>query len=453
MADGSAAETIFAVATGAGRAGVAIMRLSGPAAATACRQLTGAAPPPPRQAVLRRLREPGTGAPIDQALLLWFPAPASLTGEDVLEFQVHGSRGVLAVLADSLAGLPGLRPAEPGEFARRAFRNGRLDLTAAEGLADLIAAETGAQLRQALRQLDGELGRLYEGWRTRLLAALARLEAEIDFAAEEASVPAGLAAALRPDLAMLAAAIAAHLADAGRGERLRAGLQVAIVGPPNAGKSSLLNLLARRDVAIVAATPGTTRDLLEVPLDLAGLPVTLIDTAGLRPAADPVEAEGIRRARARAAAADLRLVLLDGARPDWPAGLAPELLAGAQLLAVNKVDLGQVGRPAALAGRPVLALSCRTGEGVPELLEQLQAQAAALLADGSGPVLTRARHRSALQATHAALTRLAAMPADSELALQAEELRLACQALGRLTGRVDVEAVLDRIFGEFCIGK
>jgi tRNA modification GTPase len=307
-------DTIFAPATAPGRAALAIMRLSGPAARDVCRRLTGRPPPAPRRAVLRRMHDPQNGEPLDRGLVLWFPAPASFTGEDVLELQVHGGRGVIAALLDALTQMPSLRPAEPGEFTRRAFLNGRLDLTAVEGLADLVDAETGAQARQALRQLDGALGRLYGGWRQTLLGALARLEAEIDFADE--NVPDDLLDTVRPDVRRLSAEMTAHLADGHRGERLRAGLTVAVVGPPNAGKSTLVNRLAGRDVAIVTPFPGTTRDVLEVHLDLAGYPVTLLDTAGLRDAADLIEAEGVRRARSRAARADVRLTMFDGAA--WP---------------------------------------------------------------------------------------------------------------------------------------
>jgi tRNA modification GTPase len=445
-------DTIFASATAPGRAALAIVRLSGPAAGDVCRRLTGRAPPPPRRAALRRMHEPRGGAAIDDGLVLWFPAPASFTGEDVLELQVHGGRAVVAALLDALSDIPGVRPAEPGEFTRRAFLNGRLDLTAVEGLADLIDAETRAQARQALRQLDGALGRLYDGWRQTLLGALARLEAEIDFAAEE-EVPDHLLEVVRPEIRRLSAEIAAHLADDGRGERLRAGLTVAVVGPPNAGKSSLVNRLARRDVAIVTPLPGTTRDVLEVHLDLAGYPVTLLDTAGLREAADLVEAEGVRRARSRAAAADLRLVMLDGVT--WPE-LDPATLAVVDdlaLIILNKCDLTVLPQRLSVAGRPALPVSCLTGEGIAALLDALTERAKGLLAVGDEPLLTRARHRAALQEADAALGRFAAAPEPTELALLAEDLRLATRALGRITGQVAVEDVLDRIFAEFCIGK
>lgn len=444
------ADTIFAPATAPGRAAVAIVRLSGPASADVCRCLTKRPPPPPRRGSLRRLYDPRTGTVLDQGLVLWFPGPRSVTGEDVLELHVHGGRAVVAGVLEGLSDLAGLRLAEAGEFTRRAFLNGQLDLTAVEGLADLIAAETRAQVRQAYRQLDGALGRLCEGWREGLLNALARVEAEIDFAAEEA-VPDRLLAVVRPGVERLSAEISRHLADAGRGERLRAGLTVAVVGAPNAGKSSLVNRLAQRDVAIVTATPGTTRDVIEVHLDLAGYPVTLLDTAGLREPADEIEAEGVRRARERAAHADLRLVIVDAT--EWPRvdpaiGTMVDDLA---LVAVNKADLVPLPEPLEVGGHRALRLSCRTGEGVDAVLDALARRSVDLMAVGNEPMLTRARHRAALQAAAEALERF--LEGSDDLAMRAEDLRLAARALGRITGRVGVEDVLDRIFAEFCIGK
>jgi tRNA modification GTPase len=445
-------DTIFAPATAPGRSALAIVRISGAAAGDVCRRLTGQPAPAPRRAVLRRMHDVQSGDALDEGLVLWFPAPASFTGEDVLELQVHGSRAVIAALLDALSAIAGLRPAEPGEFTRRAFLNGRLDLTAVEGLADLIDAETRAQARQALRQLDGALGRLYDGWRQTLLGALARLEAEIDFAPEE-EVPDDLLEVVRPDVCRLFAEIAAHLADGHRGERLRAGVTIAVVGPPNAGKSSLVNRLARRDVAIVTPLPGTTRDVLEVHLDLAGYPVTLLDTAGLREAADLIEAEGVRRARTRAEQADLRLIMFDGAT--WP-DLDPATLAMVDevaVLVVNKCDLTVLPEDLSVEGRAALPVSCLTGAGITALLEALAERAKGLLATGNEPLLTRARHRAALQEAVEALARFSAAPEHTEMALLAEDLRLATRALGRITGLVAVEDVLDRIFAEFCIGK
>ncbi|MGE0658857.1 MAG: tRNA uridine-5-carboxymethylaminomethyl(34) synthesis GTPase MnmE [Reyranellaceae bacterium] len=437
------ADTIFALATAPGKAGVAVLRLSGPRAGAALEALSGGALPAPRRASLRRLRNPGTGESIDRALVLWLPGPASFTGEDVAELHVHGGRAVIGALAEALAAMAGCRPAEPGEFSRRAFGNGRLDLTEAEAIADLVAAETAAQRRQALRQLDGALGALYEDWRQRLLRTLAHLEADIDFPDED--LPEETTPAALPALATLTEEIAAHLDDGARGERLRQGVQIAIVGPPNTGKSSLLNLLARRDVAIVSATAGTTRDVIEVHLDLGGWPVTLADTAGLREARDEIEREGVRRAEARARSADLRLIVLDAAAPDTPRQLH-ELTAPGDVVALNKIDLA----PAQALPEGRLAISVRTGQGIAELLHRLETRVAALL-DGAGMPLTRQRHRQALQECLAALQRVQAQTALPELL--AEDVRLAARALGRITGRVDVEDMLDIVFREFCIGK
>ncbi len=456
------AETIFAVASGAGRGGIAVVRVSGPKAGAALCRLSGRAElPAPRRATMARLARPrpaGDAVPeatpdddvIDHGLAIWFPSPASFTGEDVAEFHVHGGLAVMQALLAALAALPGLRPAEPGEFSRRAFENGKMDLTAAEGLADLVAAETEAQRRQSLRQMAGGLRALYDGWRARLVQALAHFEAEIDFAEED--LPAALAAAARTAVAGLRDEIAAHLADRHRGERLRDGLEIVILGPPNAGKSSLLNMLARREAAIVSTVPGTTRDIVEAHLDLGGFPVVLADTAGLREAAEQIEAEGIRRALERAERADVKILVLEAA--DWPA-LPGELAALADddsLLVLNKTDLRPPRAPATYNDRPVYPLSIKSGQGRERFVAALTEMVAARLATGPAPALTRTRHRAALEDSLAALERFLAAPeAGAELA--AEELRLATRALGRITGRVDVEDVLDVIFRDFCIGK
>ena len=399
-------------------------------------------------AVLRRFRKPRSGESIDRGLALWFPAPESATGEDVAEFHIHGGPAVVAALADALAALPGLRPAEPGEFTRRAFVAGRLDLTEAEGIADLIAAETEAQRRQALRQMEGGLHTLYEGWRGSLLEAMAHVEATLDFSDQD--LPDDAAAVVDPRLAALETEIAAHLDDDRRGERLRAGFSVAILGAPNAGKSSLLNRLAGRAAAIVSARAGTTRDVIEVHLDIAGWPVTIADTAGLRESTDEVEGEGVRRALAQAESADLALVVLDGAC--WPAvdrrSLA--LASDAALLVLNKIDLLPGAPPATVEGRAALPVSCRTGAGIDTLVASLAAAIERRYPIAAEPALTRARHRQALADCRAALARGRAQPADERLA---EELRLAATALGRITGRVDVEDMLDIVFRDFCIGK
>ena len=322
----SVRDTIFALSSGRPPAAVAVVRISGPRAGAALAALTGKLPAP-RQAALVRVRDPQSGEAIDQALALWFPAPASETGEDVAELQIHGGRAVIAATLGALGKVDGLRPAEAGEFTRRAFENGKLDLTAVEGLADLVMAETEGQRRQAFRQLTGALGRRAEEWRRMLIDALALVEAGIDFA-DEADVPDDL---VEPALALarrLGDEITAVLADSSRSERLREGLTVAIAGPPNAGKSSLLNRIARREAAIVSPYAGTTRDVIEVHLDLDGWPVTLVDTAGIRATGDPVEMEGVRRARARAAAADIVLWVVDAHA--WPGPAADARIAGAR---------------------------------------------------------------------------------------------------------------------------
>ncbi|HJO72638.1 MAG TPA: tRNA uridine-5-carboxymethylaminomethyl(34) synthesis GTPase MnmE [Rhodospirillales bacterium] len=441
-------ETIFALSSGGPRAGVAVVRLSGPGAAGALSHLTGAAPPAARRMSRATFCDPISGETIDQGLAVWFPAPASFTGEDVVEFHVHGGRAVVGAVLDALAAIPALRVAEPGEFTRRAFEHGKLDLTAAEGLADLINAETEAQRRQALRQMEGELGRLYGGWHGVLVGLVARLEATIDFSDED--LPGDLEEDVRRDVLGLDAAIAAHVRDDRRGERLRDGVHLAIIGPPNAGKSSLLNLLARRDAAIVAETAGTTRDIIEIHLDLGGYPLVIADTAGLRATVSRVEDEGVRRALRRARDADLKLAVFDGAI--WPEtdGRTAEFVDARTIVVVNKVDLGRPPPPLAVAGRPALPVSALTGEGIEELLAVLEGEVASCCPSSAAPLLTRTRHRAALEECRGALARYLEAGA-AELA--AEDLRLAARALGCITGRVDVEDILDVIFRDFCIGK
>jgi tRNA modification GTPase len=390
-----------------------------------------------------RFIDPASGAALDDGLLLWFPAPASATGEDVAELHLHGSRAVLAGVAQALRGL-GLRLAEPGEFTRRAFLAGKLDLTQAEAVADLVAAETEAQRRQALRQLDGELGSLYRDWAHRLTRCLAHLEAVIDFPDED--LPPEIEGEIDGEIGALAAAIARHLADGHRGERLRDGIMVAIVGPPNAGKSSLLNRIARRDAAIVSPIAGTTRDVVEVAIDLQGYPVVLADTAGLRDSADPIEREGLSRARRRAAEADIRLYVFDARHPAEAQGAAAWPASGTILVA-NKIDLLPSDRGDLPGG--ALPVSALTDEGIEALLAALGAAIAAGY-QSAAPVLTRARHREALEEAAAALARACAMRIAE---LRAEDLRLAWRSLGRITGKVDVEDLLEVIFRDFCIGK
>jgi len=416
-----------------------VIRVSGPAAATAVQALTGREVPAPRQAALRKLRDPGSGSLLDEALVLWFPGPRSETGEDMAEFHVHGGRAVVDGVTQALARLPGLRPAEPGEFTRRAVLNGKLDLTAAEAVADLVDADTARQRDQALGQLSGSLATLYDGWRDRLVAIMARFEAVIDFAEED--LPGDVTTGLTDEMAALEGEIRTHLADERRGERLRDGLEVAIVGAPNVGKSSLLNLLARRDAAIVSEEAGTTRDVVEVTLEIDGFPVILADTAGLRDAGGVIEAEGMRRARERAARADLVIGLVDATRREETLAALRDIAPETMILVENKADLALPEGP--------LALSCATGDGLDRLLAALGGHFGAAWRN-AGPGPTRSRHRAGLEQAAAGLARA---KLAGEVALAAEDLRLAAAALGRLTGRVDVEDLLDVIFGEFCIGK
>ncbi|MEQ8698154.1 MAG: tRNA uridine-5-carboxymethylaminomethyl(34) synthesis GTPase MnmE [Bauldia litoralis] len=444
-------DTIFALSSGRGRAGIAVVRVSGPRARGSIEALTGRPPGPARRAALRRLSDPVSGDVLDQALVLWFPGPESVTGEDVAEYHIHGGPAVQEGLLAALAGLDGLSPAPPGAFTRRAFDNGKLDLTEVEGLADLIEAETAAQRHQALRQLDGGLSALYEGWRTELVRLLAHVEAAIDFAEED--LPEDLIQEVRPGVAALACEIGRHLDDNRRGEILRAGLSVAIVGAPNAGKSSFLNALAKRDVAIVSAAAGTTRDVIEMRLDLAGYPVILADTAGLRDAVaaaalDPVEVEGMRRALMRAEAADLKIVVIDGTGGVQEA--ARSLIDEATLVVVNKSDAPDFEIPRDLAERGALAASAVRGDGIDVVLDRLGGEASERMAVAEVPAMSRSRHRAALTDCVGALDRAGAQVSAE---LFAEDLRLAARSLGELVGRVDVEQLLDVIFRDFCIGK
>jgi tRNA modification GTPase len=431
-------ETLFALASAAGRGAIAVWRLSGPDVAVGLQALTSRNLPAPRRAVLRALTDPSTGILIDHALVLWLPAPASYTGEDSAELHCHGGRAVAESVAAALGRLPGFRPAEPGEFSRRAYLNGKLDLTEAEAVADLAAAETEAQRRQALAQAGGALSTLYDGWRSRLIHLRAHLEADIEFPDDDIGDP---VAELSGQLKELRSAIADHLADARRGERLREGLTIAVIGAPNAGKSSLVNSLARRDVAIVSPEAGTTRDAIEVHLDLGGYPVTLVDTAGLRSAPGTIEAEGIARARARAGAADLVLALFAADGPPDAETLA--MIDDRTIRVTSKADLGGTVTEA-------LAISTTTNAGIDTLLKVLTDRVAGLFADRGAPPPTRARHRQALTLCLAALDASGAAPLPE---LAAEELRIAADELGRITGRIDIEDMLDSVFRDFCIGK
>ena len=441
--------TIHAIATPPGRSGVAVVRVSGPRVRAIVAALAGPVPAP-RRASLRRLVY--EGRTIDEALVLVFPAPASFTGEDVAEFHTHGSLAVLAALLAALRDL-GSRPAEPGAFTRRALENGRLDLTQVEGLADLLDAETEAQRRQALALQDGALSRLVAGWIAVLTDAMARIEARIDFA-EEGDVAAQSDSDDAPLLA-IRAAMQAALAEAGRGRRVREGLRVVVAGPPNAGKSSLMNALAQADVAIVTDVPGTTRDALDALLDCEGHAVLLTDTAGLRASDDAVERIGIARARDRIGAADLVLWLGDTAPPAdligapvWHIGTKADMKA--DMRADRKTDLtpGSAHSVHLAHPAPDLWTSARTGAGLAELTHRLAAFAGGQVA--SPALLARERQRAHVAEAAEAVARALDAPQPE---MRADDLRAALTALHRLTGRFDVEHVLDALFSTFCIGK
>jgi tRNA modification GTPase len=438
-------QTIFALSSGRLPSAIALVRVSGSHAGKIVTALAGKLPLP-RMATRALLVDVGQ-RPIDDAVVLWFPGPASATGEDVAEFHVHGGRAVLAALFAALSGFEDVRPAEPGEFTRRAFENGKLDLTEAEGLDDLIHADTDRQRRQALRQLKGLLGDKARDWRVRIIEASALIEAGIDFS-DEGDVPAELIAPALAKVKALLTEIEEVLAGQGRSERLRDGLVVAIAGPPNVGKSTLMNQLARREVAIVSPHAGTTRDVIEVQLDLDGYPVTVIDTAGIRETDDPVEQEGVRRARARAADADLVLWLTDlSPEPISHGGTAPVWMVR------NKIDLG-TGRPLAETSEPgpLFQISASRGDGLPELIGALVGFAQDYFGGSEGGLIGRTRQRRLLQEAAASLRRCIEVVGQGE-ELAAEELRTAAHCLGRLLGRVDVEDILDLIFREFCVGK
>ncbi|MAN62977.1 MAG: tRNA uridine-5-carboxymethylaminomethyl(34) synthesis GTPase MnmE [Parvibaculum sp.] len=437
-------ETIFAPATARGRGGVAVIRISGPGSGGALEALSGRGRGAPRMAELRELKDPVSGHVLDQALVLFFEGPHSFTGEDVVELHLHGGVALVDSVVEGLGKIEGLRLAEAGEFSRRAVENGKFDLSAAEGIADLIEAETSAQQAQALQQMKGTFGALCDEWRDQVVRSLAYVEADIDFADED--LPEDLAASVLPGLTVLREEMSGFLADH-RGERIRDGIFVAVVGPPNAGKSSLVNALARRDAVIVSEEAGTTRDVVEVRLKMAGLPVTVCDTAGLREGVGAVEREGIRRARKTAQEADLRVWMqsAEDAVLDFFGTAEPQ-----DLKLVNKVDLVQ--NP--LAAADIFQLSIKTAVGVGAFEEALSNSIEKMFGRGEEPLITRTRHRKELEACVNALDgALSLLRVGGETALIAEELRHAARAVGRITGRVDVEELLDVVFRDFCIGK
>lgn len=429
-------DTIAALASGRPPAGIAVLRVSGPAAGETLVRLTRRDLPPPRRLSLRSLQDPRDDGLLDRALVAWFPGPASASGEDLVELHLHGGPAVISGVIDALLALPDVRLAEPGEFTRRAFANQRLTLDEVEGLADLVSAETTSQRAQALALAGGALGRLAEAWRERCLAVLAEAEAGLDFAEDEADVAARLDEKAAAELTAMAMELDAHLRESARAARIRDGLVILVQGAPNVGKSSLVNQLLQRNMAIVTPVPGTTRDLLEAPLDLDGQPAILIDTAGLRETSDPVEAEGIARARARAAEADLILHLSDDPAFDWPSGTTPVL---------TKADLHDA--PAPQGG---FRLSVASGEGLTEFRQYLSDWARNTLRPGEPALLAHARHRQVFAQAAEALREAAEAPLPE---LRAEALRHAAQAFARITGRIEVDHVLDRIFSSFCIGK
>jgi tRNA modification GTPase len=456
-------QTIFALSSGRPPSAIAIVRVSGREAGPIVTALAGQMPSP--RMATRALLRATDRQPIDDAVVLWFPGPGSATGEDVAEFHVHGGRAVLASLFAALAGFENVRPAEPGEFTRRGFENGKLDLTEAEGLDDLIHADTDRQRRQALRQLKGLLGDKARAWRAGIIEASALIEAGIDFS-DEGDVPAELIAPALVKIRALLSEIEEVLAAQGQSERLRDGLVVAIAGPPNVGKSTLMNQLARREVAIVSPHAGTTRDVIEVQLDLDGYPVTVIDTAGIRETEDPVEQEGVRRARARAAEADLVLWLVEGPRQHaspsqlasvWVSRDKIDFAGGVVWTVRNKIDLAGAGidgskTTAAGPDRTEIGISASRGDGLPELISALVGFARDFFGAGEGGLIGRTRQRLLLREAAVSLQRSIDVVGKGE-ELAAEELRAAAHSLGRLLGRVDVEDILDVIFREFCVGK
>ncbi|MBT5384958.1 MAG: tRNA uridine-5-carboxymethylaminomethyl(34) synthesis GTPase MnmE [Kordiimonadaceae bacterium] len=445
--------TIFALSSGKGRAGIGVIRVSGPQTKNAVFALTKKnISLNPREMTLNWFYDPDTNEKLDRGMVVFFPGPCSFTGEDVAEFHIHGGYAVVGGVMEALSKLPNLRSAEAGEFTRRAFDNDKMDLTAVEGLADLINAETQSQKKQALRQMDGELGDIYKSWRHQLITAMAYLEVSIDFSEEE--VPDDVTSWVTPIIKKLKGDITKHLADGHRGERLRHGLQVVILGAPNAGKSTLLNFLSQRDVAIVSDIAGTTRDILEVHLDLSGFPVSIVDTAGLRLTGDEIEIEGIRRAEQRARDADLKIVIIDVLEPSVPDKLALNHLGDNTLVLLNKCDLLANANHSLAPGASIGCwdVSLKDGLGMAPFMEALKAQVENRMELTETPSLTRTRHRASLRSAEGHLDRF--MSAEhAEIELLSEDLRLAARDLGKITGDVDVEDILEKIFTEFCIGK
>ena len=443
-------KTIYALSTVCGKSGVAVVRISGDDAVSAVRKMTNLpADLKPRYAYFSALRHPVTRETLDHALVLYFKAPHSFTGEDVVEFQIHGSRAVVNSVLDALAAFSSFRLAEPGEYSKRAFYNGKMDLTEAEGLADLIDAETSEQQKYAMRQMEGGLKNLYEDWREKLLTILAHLEAYIDFPEEE--IPSDVVDTMMNDVFKLSSAISEHLQGDNIGERLREGFRVVIVGPPNAGKSSLLNAVARREAVIVSDIAGTTRDAIDIHLDLKGYPVIFTDTAGLREAEEEIEKKGIEIAYSKIQDADLVVCLFDSSKDSVHIfDNIKKSFKNKTLFVANKSDKLTFEQRSELNAEECLVISAKQHEGVSALLDKITEEIAGRFTSNSGLLITRRRYREALQNT---LDNLAAFDLNKEIELSAEDIRLAARELGKITGRIEVDEILDKIFGSFCIGK
>jgi tRNA modification GTPase len=441
-------DTIFALSSAPGKAGVSVFRISGKNALKAVSIICPDVTLRPREAHLVSLYSPEQNLVIDKAIAIYFKAPHSFTGEDVVEFHTHGSIAICKMLIEALMAIEDLRLAEPGEFSKRAFLNNKMDLTAAEGLADLIEAETSQQVRQAIRQMSGELEILYEGWRSDLLKIQSLLEAYIDFPDED--IPDSVLDSVNKTLDRLKKAIIEHLDDSSRGERLREGIRLAIFGPPNAGKSSLLNYFAQRDVAIVSSYEGTTRDVLEIHLDIGGYPVIIADTAGLRATEDVIEAEGIKRAQKAAEQADIKIFIFDVLKGLPRDGQFLKLVDENTIILANKVDLSEDYIEIEYNGRKVLGVSIKGKIGLNLLLDEIKRHAENLARPSETPAITRMRYRQSL---NQALALLNDFDFEKDIVLAAEDIRLAARALSQITGKISVDEVLGEIFANFCIGK
>lgn len=437
--------TIYALATHPGKSGVSIIRISGTNAMIVVQKLCKRNSIIPRKANFLTLHHPDTNEVIDQSVVIYFASPHSFTGEDIVELHIHGSPAIINILIDILGKFNNFRIAQPGEFARRAFLNNKMDLTQSEGLVDLINAETIIQHKQAIRQYAGELEKLYESWRKDIIKILANIEAYLDFPDEE--IPEDTTNTMNLEIKRIKSEIENHLMDNRRGEKLRNGLYVAIVGKPNVGKSSLLNYLAKRDVVIVSDIAGTTRDIVEIHLDLEGYPITIADTAGIRESDDLIEAEGIKRAINRSKSADFNIVMFDK-ESSLPDRETMNLINKNAIIIVNKLDLNMEFDVSELMN-PIF-ISLKTGEGINLLMDKIKLKAEELMSPTSSPQITRERYRFHLTRC---LENLNYFNLENDLELAVEDLRLAAREIGAITGNIDIDTILDEIFSSFCIGK